>query len=165
MVTMPQAKKLPGQAVDRRNGQKATIAASPLKRFGLPARPDGRPLDARTRRVWKALFGDDRLASVLLPVDREVVIRWAHAVDDQIKALALAWESPVTKGSMDQEVPSPYFAIAKQAEATALECERQLGIGALNRARLGVAVLTEAKLADLDEGFPGDADEPDPRLS
>ena len=116
--------------------------------------------------MWRALFDDHALSSVLSPVDRELVIRWAQGVDDWIKARETALESPVTTGSMGQEVPSPYFAIAKQAEATVVECERQIGIGALNRARLGIAILTEqASLAALSGGFPGGGgDERDPRL-
>lgn len=166
---MPRAKKLPGQAVDRRNGQQAALAAEPLKRFGLPRRSDNKDYELRTRRMWQALWKDNRLSSVLSPVDRELVIRWAQSVDDSIKALETARDSPVTTGSMGQDVASPHFAIAAQALAVAERCEQQIGIGALNRARLGIAILTEAKgLADLSAGFPGDQegahDEPDPRL-
>jgi hypothetical protein len=169
MVPVPRAKKLPGQAVDRRNGQQAVLPAETLRKFALPKRADGLKYDQRTQRMWRALWEDDRLSSVLAPVDRELVARWAQAVDDQIKALALAWENPVTTGSMDQDVPSPYFAIAKQAESTAQACEAQIGVGALNRARLGIAILAEQRsLLDLSDGFPGDQGgdgEPDPRLS
>jgi len=161
MVTLPRAPKPAGTAVDPRNGQRAALpAVVSLKRFALPRRSDGLDYDLRTRRMWKALFDDERLSAVLSPADRELVIRWAQGVDDQIKALAKAREDPTTTGSMNQEVASPYFAIAKQAEATAVECERQIGIGALNRARLGLAILAERKsLLDLAAGFPGDGGE------
>lgn len=117
--------------------------------------------------MWKALFDDVALSSVLSPVDRELVIRWAQAVDDNLKALAAARETPMSRGSMGQEVPSPYFAIAAQAMSVAEKCEAQIGVGALNRARLGIAILTErASLADLASRFDvGGGDEPDPRLS
>jgi hypothetical protein len=166
MVTVPRAKKLPGHAVDSRNGQRAALPAQPLPRFALPKRSDGLEYDLRTRRMWKSLWDDERLSSVLSPVDRELVVRWAQAVDDQIKALVKAREDPVTTGSMGQEVPSPYFAIARQSEASAVTSEAQIGIGALNRARLGVALLTEqASLAALAGQFPGGGgDERDPRL-
>jgi hypothetical protein len=156
--TIPRAKKLPGTAVDSRNGQQAALPAEPLPRFSLPRRGDGQKWDLRTQRMWRALWDDDRLAAALSPVDRELVLRWAESVDDAVKARARAWESPIAKGSMGQDVESPYFGIAAKAVAVAEKCEAQIGIGALNRARLGIAILTEAKtLADLSAGYPGDA--------
>lgn len=165
---MPRAKKPAGTAVDSRNGERASLPAVPLKRFALPRRTDDRDYDLRTRRMWKALFDDQALSSVLSPVDRELVIRWAQAVDDHLKALTSARKDPISTGSMGQQVESPHFKIAAQAMSVIVECERQIGIGALNRARLGIAILTEqATLNSLNSGFPGDGgfgDEPDPRL-
>jgi hypothetical protein len=67
---------------------------------------------------------------------------------------------------MGQEVESPHFRIAAQAMSVVVECERQIGIGALNRARLGLALLQErSSLADLAARFEGGVSaEPDPRL-
>ena len=113
--------------------------------------------------MWAALWDDERLAAALSPVDRELLIRWAQAVDDGIKAAAAAWADPIAKGSMGQAVESPYFGIASKAKAEAERCEAQIGIGALNRARLGIAILAEAKsLMDLSAAFDDD-DELDPR--
>jgi hypothetical protein len=153
--------------VDSRNGERASLPAVALARFPLPRRSDGLDYDLRTRRMWKALFDDEPLSSVLSPVDRELVVRWAQAVDDNLKALATARDNPISTGSMGQEVESPHFKIAAQAMSVIVECERQIGIGALNRARLGLALLQErASLADLAARFePGGGDEPDPRLS
>lgn len=161
---MPRAKKLPGQAVDKRNGARVELPAVALRRFALPRRDDGYEL--RTRRMWKALWDDVRLSSALSPVDRELVIRWAEGVDDWLKALKLARAAPIASGSMGQDVASPYFAIAAQALAVAAACEQQIGIGALNRTKLGYAMLAERlSLLDLAAKFPGGDDEPDPRLS
>lgn len=119
--------------------------------------------------MWAALWDDERLAAALSPVDRELLIRWAQAVDDGIKATAAAWADPISKGSMGQAVESPYYGIASKAKAEAERCEAQIGIGALNRARLGIAILAEARsLADLSAAFPGDGGGgggPDPRLA
>lgn len=163
---MPRPKKLFGQAVDKRNGERASLPAVALARFPLPRRSDGLDYDLRTRRMWKALFDDVPLSSVLSPVDRELVIRWAQAVDDHLKALATAREAPISTGSMGQEVESPHFKIAAQAMSVVEKCEAQIGIGALNRARLGIAILAEqASLADLASRFDGGVgSEPDPRL-
>lgn len=168
---MPRAPKPAGTAVDPRNGARITLPSVPLKRFVLPKRSDGLKYDVRTTRMWKSLWDDARLSAALSPVDRELVIRWAESVDDWIKATGKGRLEPVTEGSMGQEVASPHFTIAAQALAVAERCEAQIGIGALNRARLGIALLTEARsLQDLSAGFPGDGggvdgDEPDPRLS
>jgi P27 family predicted phage terminase small subunit len=164
---VPRAKKPAGTAIDRRNGERASLPAVALARFALPRRSDGLKYDLRTQRAWRALFDDEALSAVLSPVDRELVVRWAQSVDDWIKATESARESPVTKGSMGQEVASPYYAIAAQALAAAERCEAQIGIGALNRARLGIAILAEqASLASLAGQFPGGGgDERDPRLS
>jgi hypothetical protein len=159
---VPRAKKAAGQAVDRRNGQHQSLSAVPLPRFGLPKRPEG--WDLRTRRVWAALWADP-VSSALSVVDREMVIRWAEALDDHGKALVRAREDPITEGRNDQPVASPWFAIAKQAMDIVTECERQIGVGALNRARLGIALIQErASLLDL-AGRRSGGDEPDPRLS
>jgi P27 family predicted phage terminase small subunit len=163
---VPRAKKPAGTAVDRRNGERSALPAVALARFSLPRRSDGLKYDLRTQRMWRALWDDERLASVLSPVDRELVIRWAQSVDDWIKAVEAARESPISKGSMGQEVASPHYAIAAQALAAAERCEAQIGVGALNRARLGIAILAEqASLASLAGQFPGGGgDERDPRL-
>lgn len=168
VLTIPRAKKPPGTAVDSRNGQQVALPAEPLAKFSLPRRADDLKWDLRTQRMWRSLWDDERLAAALSPVDRELLIRWAEAVDDAIKARARAWEKPIAKGSMGQEVESPYFGIATKALAEAARCEAQIGVGALNRARLGIAILAEARsLADLSAGFPGDGgggNERDPRL-
>lgn len=166
MATMPRAKKPAGQAIDRRNGERASLPAVPLARFPLPKRSDDQKYDLRTQRMWKALFDDQALSSVLSPVDRELVVRWAQAVDDWIKALAEGRKDPITEGRNDQPVASPWFAIAAQAMGVIERCEAQIGIGALNRARLGIAILAEqASLADLASRFDGGGgNEPDPRL-
>jgi len=164
---MPRVRKLPGQAVDSRNGQQSVLpAAVPVPRIPAPRRPDGNPLERHTRAVWKAYWDDERLPSLLLPADRDMVIRWGLAVDDAVKAHALAWTSPLASGSMGQQVKSPYFEIRAMALAELAECERQLGIGPLNRSKLGYTILAEQKqLQDLSADFPGgDSDEPDPRL-
>ena len=162
---MPRAKKPAGTAIDPRNGERTSLPAVPLRRFALPRRSDGLEYDRRTQRMWAALFADAALSSVLSPVDRELVIRWAQSVDDWLKALARAHANPISTGSMGQEVASPHFAIAAQAMGVAEKCEAQIGIGALNRARLGIAILAErASLADLASRFDGGTDERDPRL-
>jgi hypothetical protein len=162
---MPRPKKAPGLAADPRNGQQVELReASSLPRFGLPRRAAGWEL--RTRQAWKALW-DDPVSRALSLVDRELVVRWAESLDDWVSALAKGRLEPVVVGSVGQPVKSPHFDIAKDAMRVVLACEAQIGVGALNRARLGIAILNERMTLDqINARYlgGGDADEQDPRL-
>jgi|SRR5580704_8502308 hypothetical protein len=161
---MPRTKKPPGAAVDRRNGRRTEIAASSLEQFPLPKR-SGESCRIETRKAWGALWLDP-VATALTPVDRPVLIRWAHAIDRAAWALEQADAEPISTGSMGQEVESPYYGIADKAIRVAQACEAQLGVGALNRARLGIAILQErASLTDLNARImdSGGNDDDDPR--
>jgi hypothetical protein len=95
-----------------------------------------------------------------------VLLRWADAVDRAARSLELADANPIAKGSMGQAVESPYYGIADKAIRVAAQCEAQLGVGALNRARLGIAILQErTSLAELNAAIMGGGgdDDDDPR--
>lgn len=156
---MPRAPKAAGTAVDSRNGARAGVAAERLKRFALPKRPDpAKPWLPETRKAWAALWEDVALSSVLTAVDRPLLLRWADAIDRAARHLALGDEKPIATGSMGQEVESPHYGIADKAIRVAAQCEAQLGVGALNRARLGIMILAERRsLLDLAAAYPGDA--------
>jgi hypothetical protein len=126
------------------------VAASSLAKFALPKRTAGEPWRLETKRAWAALW-DDPVAMALTPVDRPVLLRWADAVDRAQRHLELGDADPIATGSMGQEVESPHYGIADKAVKVAQACEAQLGVGALNRARLGIAILQErVSLADLN---------------
>jgi hypothetical protein len=56
-------------------------------------------------------------------------------------------------------VENPLYKIADRALATVERAEKQLGIGALNRAGLGIAVINEQRsLADMNSRYGGDVD-------
>jgi hypothetical protein len=172
---MPRTKKAPGTAVDSRNGRRTEIAASSLARFALPKRTIGAdavtgaaipvPWRLETRKAWAALWADP-VASALTPVDRPVLLRWADALDRAARCLELADADPIAKGSMGQAVESPHYGIADKAIRVAQACEAQLGVGALHRARLGIAIVEgRQSLMDLNARIAqasGDDDD-DPR--
>jgi hypothetical protein len=140
---VPRTKKPAGTVADPRNGRRAEVgASSSLAKFSLPKRASGEPWRLETKRAWDALWADP-VASVLTPVDRPVLLRWADSLDRAAWSLEEADKSPVAKGSMGQDVASPYYSIAGDALKVAQACEAQLGVGALNRARLGIAITTE----------------------
>lgn len=162
---MPRTKKAAGHAVDPRNGRRTEMAAAVVERFALSVRDQGwRP---EVVEAWDA-FWEDPVSRALTPVDVVVVRRWADHLHRALAALERADAEPVAKGSMGQQVQSPHYTIAGDAMRVVERCEQQLGIGALNRARLGIAIVSErASLAALNEryverGTPDD--EPDPRL-
>jgi hypothetical protein len=155
---MPRTKKQPGTAVDRRNGRQAELSAASLAKFSLPKRPlvkdpesgelRSEPWRLETRKAWSALWSDP-VAKALTPVDRPVLLRWADSIDRAARHLELGDADPIATGSMGQAVESPHYGIADKAIKVAQACEAQLGVGALNRARLGIAITAER--VSLDE--------------
>lgn len=162
---MPRTKKAPGTAVDRRNGRHAELATGPtgVAYFDLPLTRDWRP---DTRQAWVA-FWSDPVASALTEVDRTVLLRWADNLDRVALLTETADKEPVCRGSMGQPVENPLYGSASRAMGVVEKCEAQLGIGALNRARLGIAIVTnKVALDDLNRKYaqPKEvADDDDPR--
>ena len=163
---MPRTKKPFGQAVDPRNGQRALSVAgsSPggVGRFDPPAGLTDAAVDA-----WEG-FWEDRPALLLTPSARPVLLRWIDALNRYVRFTALADKSALIKGSTGQLRTNPLYGIAEQALRTAEACERQLGIGSLNAAALGLAAIAERRsLIDLNARYQeedhGAAD--DPRLT
>lgn len=166
---MPRAKKPPGVAVDKRNGSKAlltSVTAGAVKGFDPPA-----GLCDEARAAWGD-FWADRPALLLTPSSKVVLLRWVVALDRYLRTSAEADEQPLVTGSQGQDVINPLYKVAEQAMAVVDRCERQLGIGGLYAAALGLAAVSERRsLADMNARYGGDADggddpaeEEDPRL-
>jgi hypothetical protein len=121
-----------------------------LARFPLP---DRKVRERATVRAWDAWWSDP--VSVTWTVgDRPLLLELADAYDRRAVALRRAMEDPIVPGRNDQPVASPWFSIAEQALASVQEAYKQLGIGPLNKSRLGVMILTERKtLDDLNADF------------
>lgn len=160
---MPRTKSAAGTTVDRRNGRRIELsAAAPLEMFVLPRRSPA--WSAPTKDAWAGAWADPvrRLWSV---ADKPLLLRWADAVERAARALKAADKSPVGKGSMGQEVENPLYGVADKALRVARECEAQLGIGPLNRNRLGLEAASAARSlaelnATLDDGQDDDDDDP-----
>ena len=170
---MPRSKKPAGTAVDRRNGHRADlVVADGNDALAKPERPDN--LCAEAVQQWDA-YWQDAAARVQTAADRGVVLRWIDAVDRYLRTLGEADAQPLVFGSTGQQVENPLYKIADRALSTIERCEKQLGIGALNRAGLGIAVITgQRSLADMNARYgdggnnaPGSAEqaEADPRLT
>lgn len=153
-------------AVDKRNGRRADLA--PVGQLERPEAPGH--LCEEARRQWDS-YWEDTAATVQTPADRGVVLRWVDAVDRYLRTIGEADDMPLVKGSTGQMVENPLYKIADRALATVERAEKQLGIGALNRAGLGIAVIAEQRsLADMNARYGGghgdddQAPEEDPRL-
>lgn len=168
---MPRHKKPAGTAVDPRNGQQETTLDGPVS--GAVARfeaPEG--LSDEAYEAWDD-FWSDRPALLLTPSSRTVLRRWITALNRYLTTTAQADARPITVGSTGQEIVNPLYKVAEQARAVMESCEKQLGIGGLNAAALGLAAIQERKsLQDLNKSYGGGNggntstpdDEDDPRV-
>jgi hypothetical protein len=161
--------KAQGTGLDRRNGRGYELAApGPLKRFGLPR---GRAYRRDTAAAWRGAWTDP-VATTWTAGDRPLLLRWILHVDLHAEAMERATEDPIVPGHAGQPVESPWFSIAARYMIVVTECERQLGFGGWNRARLGLVIAVgRLTLAELNAQFeaeaanaPYDPDLEDPRL-
>jgi hypothetical protein len=162
---MPRTKKPAGSAVDQRNGRRVELAGGAPA--GPPAIDRGRFLPL-SLEMWDSYWSDG--ASVTqTPADTMFARIWIEGYDDYLRKKAEADQKPLVKGSMGQQVANPLYSVAKDSLNQAIQAARQLGIGAKNRADLGITLLAEkqalddvnARYAEL-EGADDDVDD-DPR--
>ena len=150
---MPRTKKAAGTTVDRRNGRRGDLAVVTGERFDPP---EG--LCEEASAAWGA-YWDDPVSQVHTPADRAVLVRWIREMDRYLRLTGEADKAPVSHGSMGQPVENPLYATAYRALAVVAACEKQMGMGALNRSALGIAVITQRKsLAEMNARYGG-ADE------
>lgn len=164
---MPRTKKPAGKAIDQRNGRRAEIEATPIE---APTINRKRFL-AVTLAAWDAYWAD-AVAATQTQADLVVALTWIESVDQYWRLKRAADNEPTTEGSMGQTVVSPLYAAADRALQAAERAGRQLGIGAKNRADLGLALVAEAhSLAKVNERYRPpptaggrDDDDDDPRV-
>ena len=166
---MPRTKKPAGMAADPRNGRRAELVVVGGDRIDTP-----QGLCPEAVAAWDAYWSDG-VSQVQTPVDRAVLVRWVTEMDRYLRLMAEADLDPVVRGSQGQPVENPMYGTAYKALAAVQACEKQMGMGALNRSALGIAVITERRsLADMNSryGGGGDSDQrpiqavirPDPRV-
>jgi len=154
---MPRTKKPAGTAIDPRNGRRADLTVLVGARFDPPEGLCDEALGA-----WDAYWSDG-VASVQTPVDRAVLSRWVREMDRYLRLSAEADKQPSVRGSQGQPVENPLYGTAYKALAAVQACEKQMGMGALNRSALGIAVITERRsLADMNSKYGGSGDDRGP---
>jgi hypothetical protein len=155
----------PPKAAARRQRSRRDIGtdiSAPRHPGRPPAMPRGLCQPAQT--AWTAYF-KDVVSGVTRPSDTPLVQRWARNLDRYHRLLAEADREPIVGGSMGQPRANPIYGLVLKIEQSIKEDEQQLGIGPLNRLRLGVALFESAKsLADLNAEAES-AENDDPRTT
>lgn len=162
---MPRTKKPAGAAVDPRNGRRVELAASGAA--GAPA-INRKALLTRSREMWDSYWADGA-AVTQTAADVMFARIWIEGYDDYLRKKAEADKLPLVKGSMGQQVANPLYAVAEASLRNAMTAARQLGIGAKNRADLGITLLAEKQALDdvnaryIQPETAGDDSDDDPR--
>ena len=149
---MPRTQKPAGRAVDPRNGRRAdlTVNKPKVERFDPP---DG--LLESSLEQWDA-YWEDPVATVQTGVDKALLLRWITNLDRYSRLIEAADLEPLKRNSQGESA-NPLYAVAFKIEASLKADEAQLGIGPLNRSKLGIAVVTERRsLADMNSRYGGE---------
>jgi hypothetical protein len=100
------------------------------------------------------------------PADAVIAVRWAKNSDRYLRLIAEADREPVVIGSTGQPRYSSICDLALKLEASVRDDEKQLGIGPLNRLRLGAQLTENAKsLAELNAEADHAEQDDDPRAA
>ena len=159
------SKKAWGTTTDKRNGSNTRnfLNASVVGYF----KPTEEVETDIAKNAWEA-YWEDQQSCLLTPSSKHLLERWVAALDRYEKLIAQADEEPTVIGSTGQPIANALYKIAYQALSTAERLERQLGMGPLNAASLGLAAIQERQgmeeinkaIADLNDD---DEDFEDPR--
>jgi hypothetical protein len=158
---MPRTKKPAGTAVNPRNGRQVELESTAV---GAEPDIDRSKFEPMALAMWDS-YWDDAISSTQTPADIMVALNWIENYNDYRLHKAAADQEPLVEGSMGQIVANPLYAVANQALQAAERAAKQMGIGAKNRADLGVTIV-QGKQA-LDElnrrylGEEGADDDPD----
>ena len=113
-----------------------------------------RGLCQQAQDAWRN-FWTDVVRGAVQAADIEVVLRWVANIDRYRRLLGEADRETMVIGSTGQPKPNPLYDLAYKVEASIVEAERQLGVGPLNRMRLGVAFTESVKsMAELNSEVP-----------
>jgi P27 family predicted phage terminase small subunit len=104
----------------------------------------------QAKDAWHS-YWEDVVSGVMRSSDEPLVTRWIKNVDRYFQVIGEADKRPAVPGSAGQIKANPLYDLALKFEASIKDDEKQLGIGPLNRLRLGVALNEQTKsLAELN---------------
>lgn len=150
------ARKPPGKRIRKTTPAIGLVSTTAGKR--PPKMPVG--LCRQAQDAWRGYWSDE-VAGVMRASDITLALRWIANVDRYYRLIAEADREPVVDGHTGQPRPNGLYNLALKIEASIKVDEAQLGIGPLNRLRLGVALSETARtLADLNAEAADDQNDP-----
>ncbi len=136
---MPAHLKAPGQRGGHaKRGALQALTAVPDTAI-VPEMPAGVWLKP-TKEMWRAYWLSGIATMANLELDSALLGRWVWCFDELIRAQKAFRKERIVMGSTGQPRLSPAWSQVKDLMAELKALEQQLGIGPLNRMRLGVAI-------------------------
>jgi hypothetical protein len=131
--------KEPSKRIRRQSG------LSVIDGLGATAKAPPTPPDlcSEALKAWNE-YWQDVVAGMVRVSDQALTERWIRNMDRYYTLLHLADADPMVAGVVGQTRPNPLYTLAYNIEASIKDDEKQLGIGPLNRVRLGL-VLSESR--------------------
>ena len=150
--------KPPGKRVNRVTKNIGVVRAAGI------APPMPRGLCQQALQAWGD-FWADVVSGAMRPSDTTIALRWVKNLDRYHRLIAEADRQPIVTGSTGQPRPNPLYDLCFKLEASIGTAERRMGIGPLDRLRLGLVLSETANsLADLNREIT-DTDNDDPRAN
>ena len=148
---------------EKRQGRAGTTRDLMVLPGGQPERPEPpKGLSKGTIEKWDAYWASD-LARASVASDLPSLRRLFTYYDEWERAMDGYRKERIVAGSTGQPRLSPFFTVAQSLESSITALERQVGIGAKNRADLGIATgnaaLTIAELNRMAEERDDRSDE------
>jgi hypothetical protein len=152
--------KQPGKRIRRATKQIGLVSAAGK----APKMPRG--LCEPAQDAWRS-YWSNTVSGVTRPEDTTVSLRWVTNLDRYHRLISEADREPVSVGSTGQPKCNVLYDLCLKLEASIRADEQQLGIGPLNRLRLGAQLTENARsLAELNAEVAADYDEhDDPRAA
>lgn len=130
-----------------------------LERFGCPLQ---RP-SAEALQTWEMAWADP-VHEAWTPADGPILVRYIEHWERAAKAARRADRKPVVPGSTGQPSEHPSYSTMGRSIAVVEKCEQLLGLGALNREKLGLTISDRQKsLAELNAALEEGSGDDDPR--
>jgi P27 family predicted phage terminase small subunit len=147
-----------------RRQNRITRDIGPIREAGK-APPMPRGLCKAAQDAWTA-YWSDHVSGATTGSDLALITRWIKNLDRYHRLVAQADRKPVVRGSKGQDIGNPLYQLVFKLEAAIEKAEQQLGVGPLNRHKLGLMVTESFKsLADLNAEAEDDCDTYDIRLT
>jgi hypothetical protein len=130
-----------------------------LERFDCPLQ---RP-SAEALSTWEMAWADP-VHEAWTPADGPILVRYIEHWERAAKSARRADRRPVVPGSTGQPSEHPSYATMGRSIAVVEKCEQLLGLGALNREKLGLTISDRQRsLAELNAALEEGQDDDDPR--